>query len=224
MISSVLAIAMLQPGTDRVAAARALMGERMKAAFKRAKVPYPAPEMYLRAFKKEGLLEMWVAPKRGAKMVRVAAWPVLRASGGPGPKRREGDLQVPEGFYEVSAFNPRSQFLLSFKVNYPNASDRVLSDPRIPGGDIFVHGKRASIGCLAMGDEAIQAIYPAVFDAARPIRIDIFPAKDIPAISREYPEWSEFWQPLGVAVKRFERTNRPAAFRVARDGRYVLER
>jgi murein L,D-transpeptidase YafK len=224
MIPALLASALVQ--TDRVAVARDLMEARVKASFARAKVPYPAPEMYLRAFKEESRLEMWAAPKRGTKMVRVASWPVLRASGGPGPKRKQGDLQVPEGFYEVDVFNPRSQFLLSFRVSYPNASDRVLSDPVSPGGDIYIHGKRVSIGCLAMGDEAIQAIYLAVWDAhasgAKPIRIDIYPSEDIEGMSRQYPELAEFWRPLGVALRRFDRTKRPAAFRVAADGRYVI--
>ncbi len=45
-----------------------------------------------------------------------------------GPKRMQGDYKVPEGFYYINEFNPKSSFHLSLGLNYPNASDRILGD------------------------------------------------------------------------------------------------
>src|SRR5207244_11578237 len=75
------------------------------------------------------------------------------------PKRRFGDEQVPEGFYELDWFNPQSNFYLSLHINYPNASDRILSSRQNPGGDIFLHGNCASIGCIPVTDDGIKAVY-----------------------------------------------------------------
>jgi len=44
------------------------------------------------------------------------------ASGKLGPKRQQGDMQIPEGFYHISGFNPASNFYLSLRINYPNPS------------------------------------------------------------------------------------------------------
>lgn len=94
---------------------------------------------------------------------------MLAASGGPGPKLREGDLQVPEGVYRLTAFNPNSSYHLSLRVDYPNAEDRAAEDRAVArsdrrtslGGDIFIHGKAVSIGCLAIGDPGIEELLRA---------------------------------------------------------------
>lgn len=85
-------------------------------------------------------------------------------SGGPGPKRRAGDRQVPEGFYEIDGLNPNSLFHLSLRVDYPNAEDRAAATVPVKelGGDIFVHGGAASIGCVALGDDAIEEVFTLV--------------------------------------------------------------
>jgi murein L,D-transpeptidase YafK len=50
------------------------------------------------------------------------------------------------------------------RVNYPNADDieRAREDGRdlsALGGDIMIHGGSASIGCLALGDPAIEELF-----------------------------------------------------------------
>jgi hypothetical protein len=112
------------------------------------------------AFKEEKRLEVWVANNAGPYR-RLATYPILAASGGPGPKLREGDLQVPEGFYRLTDLNPNSSFHLSIRINYPNAEDiRHAVVPRDQmGGDIFLHGRSVSIGCLAIGDPAIEKVF-----------------------------------------------------------------
>ncbi len=122
---------------------------------------YPPARLVLIALKEERILEAW-APDPDGRMRAVGTYPVLGASGGPGPKLREGDRQVPEGFYRAEGLNPNSAFYLSIRLDYPNDFDRRMAerDGRSnPGGDIFVHGRTASIGCLAMGDPAVEELF-----------------------------------------------------------------
>lgn len=162
---------------DRVAAARPLAVPALRTAFANAAVAYPPAVLHLRAYKREGELELWAADKAGP-LKKVATYPVLARSGVPGPKRKEGDFQVPEGFYKIDRYNPKSLFHLSLGLDYPNAADRILSDRERPGSDIFIHGKEVTVGCLPMGDEMIEQIYIAALDTkSKPITVHIFPAR-----------------------------------------------
>lgn len=111
------------------------------------------------AFKHEGELELFARDNPDSPYVKVATYPICAKSGDPGPKRKSGDYQVPEGFYYINRFNPASSYYLSLGINYPNGSDRIKSDPLYPGGDIFIHGACVTIGCLPMTDELIKEIY-----------------------------------------------------------------
>jgi murein L,D-transpeptidase YafK len=117
----------------------------------------------IRAYKKESELEIW---KRGSngKYALLKSYPVCRWSGQLGPKNREGDRQVPEGFYTVTPaqMNPNSNFYLSFDTGYPNALDRSMGRS---GGDIMVHGSCSSRGCFAMTDQNVAEIYAIAREA-----------------------------------------------------------
>ncbi len=204
----------------RVKEVRARRSADVKALVEAAGLKYPVEEVYLRAFKQERTLELWAGSAK-QPMVLLKSWPFCAASGELGPKRREGDLQVPEGLYEVPEFNPASNFHLSMKVSYPNASDRVRSDRAAPGGLIYLHGNCASIGCIAIGDEPIEEVYLIAADARkRPIRFDIFPMKldQVP----ESPH-AGLWRELAPAYTRFEATRRPARFTVTKTGAYAVK-
>lgn len=140
--------------------------ERLRPHFERARVAYPPASVALLAFKSERMLELWAASSDGGPRF-VRRYAVLAASGGPGPKLREGDLQVPEGRYRVLWLNPNSSYHLSLKLDYPNAFDQAQArrDGRTRlGGDIFIHGRAVSIGCLALGDEAIEELFVLAAD------------------------------------------------------------
>lgn len=77
---------------------------------------------------------------------------VCALAGSLGLKRMEGDYQLPEGFYYINEFNPKSNYHLSLGINYPNASDKVLSDSYKPGGDIYIHGSCVTVGCIPVKD------------------------------------------------------------------------
>ena len=108
-------------------------------------------------FKNERSVEVhapgWKAPR---------IYPMTAFSGTLGPKLREGDGQIPEGVYGIEYLNPNSRFYLSLKVSYPNVSDRARAkaDKRVNlGGDIMLHGKAVTIGCVPVGDDAIEDIF-----------------------------------------------------------------
>lgn len=136
---------------------------RLAPHFRRAGVSYPPREIALLVFKRENRLALWA--REGAEWRFIRDYTVLAASGHAGPKLREGDLQVPEGIYRIEHLNPNSSYHLSMKVNYPNTFDRSMarSDGRTRlGGDIFIHGKAVSIGCVAIGDRAIEELFTLV--------------------------------------------------------------
>jgi murein L,D-transpeptidase YafK len=111
----------------------------------------------IRTFKKEAELEIWKMAPDG-RYVLLKTYPMCRWSGQLGPKTREGDRQVPEGFYAITPgqMNPHSAYYLSFNVGYPNAYDRAHN---YSGGSIMVHGACSSAGCFSMTDQQIAEIY-----------------------------------------------------------------
>lgn len=214
---------------DRVAEARKNAAPALKSLAKRAGLPHPIPRIYIRAHKLERELEVWGAePGIGNVFVLVKTYPIAAMSGTLGPKRKEGDKQAPEGLYFVDRFNPKSSFHLSLGINYPNASDSILSDRKKPGGDIFIHGNQVSIGCLAMTDTAIEEIYLMAYDAIRAgqrrVRVDIFPFKMTTQKLREEekkrPELAAFWRNLARFWQAFEAQKFPARYMVNDAGRY----
>ncbi|MBS3954742.1 MAG: L,D-transpeptidase family protein [Methylomicrobium sp.] len=128
--------------------------------FAKAKVSYPPREVAFIALKQEKKLELWARDSGEFRFIRN--YNIQAASGVAGPKLRQGDKQVPEGIYRIVGLNPNSNYHLSMKLNYPNEFDHfhAWQEGRAnPGSDIFIHGKAASIGCLAMGDEAIEELF-----------------------------------------------------------------
>lgn len=120
---------------------------------------YPEKVTFI-AIKNEKIMEMWF--ENGEEKKFVKSYKILAASGKSGPKLREGDKQVPEGLYRIIGLNPNSSYHLSMKLNYPNEFDKkyATKDNRKKlGGDIFIHGKAVSIGCLAMGDRVIEELF-----------------------------------------------------------------
>ncbi|HEY0041288.1 MAG TPA: energy transducer TonB [Flavisolibacter sp.] len=127
--------------------------------FAAKKLQWPAKYMYVRSFKYEGQLEVWVSNSRKEAFKLFKTYRVCALAGSLGPKRIQGDYQVPEGFYYINEFNPNSNYYLSLGLNYPNASDKILSDPVKPGGDIYIHGSCVTVGCIPITDQQIEELY-----------------------------------------------------------------
>ncbi len=140
---------------DRLAAFGPAADARLRAAGLAA---MPARALLV-AFKDARRLELYA----DGRFIR--AYSILAASGRIGPKLREGDLQVPEGFYAIESLNPNSRYHVALRLDYPNPEDRLAAtaDGRTDlGGDIMIHGQDCSIGCLAMGDEAAEELFALV--------------------------------------------------------------
>lgn len=184
---------------------------------------YGSP-IFMRAFKEERELEIWVENDGVFHLFRV--YPVAGLSGWLGPKRYRGDLQAPEGFYRVtpSQMNPDSRFHLAFDLGYPNEYDRARHRT---GSSLMIHGRETSMGCFAMTDEAMEEIY-ALADAALRNGQEAFYVHSFPfrmtdenmEFFREY-RWYYFWATLRTGHDLFEKTGRPPEVSVE-DGEYVF--
>jgi murein L,D-transpeptidase YafK len=189
-------------------------------------------EVFFRVFKREQLVEVWARDRAAAAFVLISTYPMCGTSGALGPKREQGDEQIPEGFYHIDLFNPSSQYHLSLRVDYPNAVDRARGDGRALGGDIFVHGGCATIGCVPVTDRWIEEVYLialAARDAGQQrIPIHMFPTR----LDDDGFAWLEetygvdhpnldFWRDLRAGHQAFERTRVPP-LATPRNGRYTF--
>lgn len=132
---------------------------------RRQHLTYPVSRLAILVLKKTKRLEVYA--KNTGRWKYIRSYPVLAASGHAGPKLREGDYQVPEGVYHIVGLNPESRFDLSMRLNYPNQIDRqhARQDGRQHlGGEIYIHGDQRSVGCVAIGDKAIEQLFPLVYE------------------------------------------------------------
>jgi len=153
----------------------------MLSLLKQQKIDRNELNIYLRAFKSEQQIELWGKNTYDTTYSLIKTYEVCQSSGSLGPKRKQGDLQVPEGYYHIDRFNPYSNFHLSLGINYPNSSDRILGFKQKLGGDIFIHGACVTIGCLPITDDQIKELYIFCVEAKNngqaKIPVTIFPAK-----------------------------------------------
>ncbi|HEY3452437.1 MAG TPA: L,D-transpeptidase family protein [Myxococcales bacterium] len=217
----------------RVKKAAANKAKPLKALFAEKKIAWPPAGILLRTFKEDAIFELWAKQKDGS-FVLVKEYPVCANSGVVGPKRREGDLQVPEGFYEVNHFNPWSEYHLALGVSYPNASDRILGGGGKEGplgGQIYIHGKCCTIGCIPIQDDNIEEVYLAALEsrasAGDPVRIHIFPTKmteeAVKRLAKEHQADEarlSFWANLKQGYDFFEKEHRLPRITVDAKGRY----
>jgi murein L,D-transpeptidase YafK len=164
--------------------------------------------MLIRAYKKEAELEIWKMRSDG-RYVHVKTYPMCRWSGQLGPKTREGDRQVPEGFYTITPgqMNPNSAYYLSFNVGYPNAYDRAHG---YTGGSIMVHGACSSAGCFSMTDDQIAEIYAIARESfgggQRAIQMQSLPFRMTPEniAKHRFDPNMKFWKELKEGVDQFD--------------------
>lgn len=200
--------------------------------FEVARAAWPPRGIFLRAFKHEGVLELWAEPAKSvanAPRVLVRSFPICASSGVLGPKRRSGDGQVPEGFYVIDRFNPRSNYHLSLGLDYPNAVDKTRAAGDPPGGDIFIHGNCVTIGCLPLEDGPIEALYVVAVRARdngqKQIPVHMFPCRFGTPSCRQAtadadPALASFWGTLAAAYAEFESTHVPPRY-VAKSSGYA---
>nr|WP_321524460.1 murein L,D-transpeptidase family protein [uncultured Cohaesibacter sp.] len=169
--------------------------------------------LYIRIFKEESVLEAWKQTKDGTYAL-LKTYPICAYSGKIGPKKKEGDRQAPEGFYDITPgqMNPNSSYYLSFNIGYPNKFDRSYGRT---GAHLMVHGSCSSRGCYAMEDEQIAEIYALgreAFDGGqRAFPVHAFPFRMTPENMARVSgdEDFAFWQNLKNGYDHFQITHIP---------------
>jgi hypothetical protein len=188
---------------------------RLKKKFEDAKVAWPPSEIALIGIKDEKILELH-ARSKGQPWQLIHRYRILAASGGTGPKLRQGDKQVPEGIYRIAWLNPNSAYHVSLRVSYPNAFDRKMAKKEGRsnlGGDIMIHGKNLSAGCLAIGDEAVEEIFTVAAETGlAKVRVIIAPTdlrtKGVPQPKPGQPEWvPKLYTEIASAMSGYESVN-----------------
>jgi len=188
-------------------------------------------QLLLMAFKQEQQLEVWAKGSHQQQYTLMHTYKFCASSGQLGPKRRQGDYQIPEGYYTIDRFNPYSSFYLSLAINYPNQSDRLLTDAKNPGGDIFLHGACATIGCIPITDPCIKEVYIMAIEARnagqKNIPFWIYPAKltqaNMQALQQQYgsqPTLTEFWKNLKPGYDHFTTHHIVPQINIDNKGRY----
>lgn len=202
--------------------------------FQEKGLEWPARYMYIRSFKYDAQLEVWVKSNRKDEFKLFNTYKVCALAGTLGPKRMQGDFQVPEGFYYINEFNPNSNYYLSLGINYPNPSDRLLSDPLRPGGDIYIHGSCVTVGCIPVTDPQMEDLYILAAHAKSQgqdyIPVHIFPIRYDNKKSQEYladltkddPKLKRFAGNLEQVYDHFEVTRQLPVILSNASGEYVF--
>lgn len=198
---------------ERLAEISPAASMRLTAKFTAAQASWPPADVGLVALKDEKILELFARPK-GGQWKLIHRYPVLGASGVAGPKLRQGDKQVPEGIYSISFLNPNSRYHVSMRVNYPNAFDRRMASRdgrKNLGGDIMIHGKAVSVGCLAIGDQAAEELFVLAANIGlRNIKLIIAPTdfrgNELPVVEPSQPDWlPNLYMEVASAMAEFKK-------------------
>lgn len=204
----------------------------IKQYFADKKISFTGFQLFLRVFKRERTVEVWVREKGKETFKLLHSYPFCASSGTPGPKRKEGDGQIPEGLYTIEHFNPSSNFYLSLGIDYPNASDKILGDRQRPGSEIYIHGNCVTVGCIPLTDDKIKELYVLAVEARhagqKKIPVHIFPTKlsdvSLQALKQEFDNAAThlFWDNLKLMYDDFEKTKKLKTVHITAAGRYAF--
>jgi murein L,D-transpeptidase YafK len=207
--------------------------DSLKRLFERKGINYPPHNIYLRNFKSQNEMELWASNTDTTEYKLIKTYRICALSGSLGPKRYQGDRQVPEGYYYIDDFNPHSEYHLSLQLNYPNYSDLIFADRQRPGGDIFIHGGCVTVGCLPMTDPGIQELYTlcltAHLNGQMNIPVHIFPLRltknNMNYLNKTYASditKQAFWKTLKGGYEYFEKNHKLLPVMYTKDGKYAF--
>lgn len=191
-------------------------------------------QIYLRAFKFGKKIELWAKNSSDDQYQLIKEYKVCSTCGKLGPKRQQGDMQIPEGFYFIDRFNPNSNYHLSLGLNYPNKSDQILGTKGKLGGDIFIHGSCVTIGCLPITDDHIKELYLFCIEAKNSgqskIPVHIFPTifsdRNMNVLKVKYAKDTDkliLWNSLEEAYHQFNETKQIPKIRFLNNGTHIVE-
>lgn len=186
----------------------------------------PGAPMYIRIFKEEGELEVWVRNNETVLYQPFKTYKICAQGPALGPKQQRGDLQSPEGFYAVTQDRlwPGSQYHLAMNIGYPNEYDQQHNRT---GDKLMIHGDCKSEGCFAMTDPGIEEIYllaeQSLLKGNDSVPVHIFPFRMTDANMKRYNDqpWMPFWENLKQGYDLFEENRFPPNV-VAQGGEYLF--
>jgi len=222
----------IQMNNERVQIAFDNTIEDINKLFLSKNITFPPAGIFIRIFKQEEELELWAQNGHG-QYEFIKMYPICALCGSLGPKRQEGDQQIPEGFYRIERFNPVSQYHLSLGLNYPNDSDMILSNHDDPGCHIFIHGNCVTVGCIPITDIFIEELYTIALNTFKAgqhhIPVHIFPTyltnQRYNALDERFADkkLSAFWENLKEGYKIFEDNRLVPDVSVDDAGRYIFK-
>ena len=221
-----------QTSFDRVKQADVKYENQWKEIFYKKGLNFPNTNIFIREFKNDGELEVWARNTPKDTFTFIKTFKVCVLSGKVGPKRKENDLQVPEGFYFIDEFNPKSNYYLSLLLSYPNYSDLMKGNKENPGGDIYIHGSCVTVGCIPITDTCIQEVYTLAMLARTNgqynVPVHIFPTRftrrGLDYLGRFYKENDNqaFWTNLKKGYDYFESYKKLPPIMYDTKGNYVF--
>lgn len=199
------------PDSDRAKSIRQKIWPKVQADLADKSLKFNQP-IYIRIFKEENDLEIWV--KSDQRYQFFKSYNICFFSGGLGTKTKAGDKKSPEGFYTIGPgqLNPTSSYHLAINIGYPN---KLEASKGYTGDQIMIHGICASNGCYAMTNDGIDEIYTIVYKAfesgQQKIQLAVFPFRMDKQHMEKYDKSSclAFWDSLKPGYDLFERDHLP---------------
>ncbi len=223
----------VQKSNARFATALKLKQDTLQKQFVAAGLDWPPKEIYIRSFKYDSQLEVWVRNNDNDEFKLFKTYRICALAGSIGPKRLAGDYQVPEGFYYINKFDPHNEYTFALGINYPNASDKILSDSLNPGNGIYIHGSCVTVGCIPIMDQ-IQEVYILAVNAKNNgqdfIPVHIFPVRYSNQKSIDYfnktakddASMQQFTGDLKKVYDYFEEHKKLPLISVDKKGNYII--
>ncbi|HPQ09478.1 MAG TPA: hypothetical protein PK995_09660 [Bacteroidia bacterium] len=186
--------------------------------------------IYFRVLKYEKILEVWIKNSGEPKYQLFKTFYLCATSGNLGPKKYNKDGQIPEGFYEITNFNPKDKYkYLALKINFPNAVDRAIAEEPITT-NVFIHGTCETTCDIVLDKEDMEQLYILCVEAKNrkeSLYIDIFPChfiKENEEMLLNFPKRNiRFWSNIKDAYLYFEEHHWLPRINTNNKGQYIFE-
>ena len=186
--------------------------------------------MYIRVFKYEKELEIWMKNSGEVKYRLFRSFYLCATSGDLGPKKYNKDGQIPEGFYEIISFNPKDKYkYLALKLDFSNAVDRQMANEPL-NTSVFIHGTCEITGDIVLDKTDMEWLYILCVEARNRkniLYIDTYPCRfteENEKLLLNYPKKNiRFWSNIRDAYLYFEENKWLPRVNADNKGQYIYE-
>ncbi|GIV27482.1 MAG: hypothetical protein KatS3mg027_1296 [Bacteroidia bacterium] len=175
-------------------------------------------------------MEVWLKNSGEVRYKLFKTFPLCAISGNLGPKKYNRDGQIPEGFYEVTNFNPKDKYkYLAMKISFPNVVDREIAEEPLTT-NIFIHGTCETTADIVLDKEDMEQLYILCVEARNrkeTIYVDIYPfrfTKENEEMMKSFPKKTlRFWSNIRDAYLYFEENFWLPRINANNKGQYIYE-